>query len=138
MAKENISPVQAARTWFRRRFEDAVEPCPHDVTSFFFDLRLILPAGLPAGDVHRARQAVERRLHRTVRKCDRIVWSADGFFLLVATTDEARAGAAAERVHHDLCMMLEKGGHLEETADLGRDPIFAPHDPRSPFSAAHF
>jgi hypothetical protein len=49
---------------------------------------------------------VERRLQRTVRKKDRIVWTADGFFLLVATTDPARAGAAAERVHADVCEHL--------------------------------
>lgn len=51
-------------------------------------------------------QAVERRLQCTVRKKDRIMWTADGFFLLVATTDPARAGAAAERVHADVCEHL--------------------------------
>lgn len=89
-----------------RRFEDIAVDRPLDATSFFFDLKLILPDGMTQSDVHRARQAVERRLQRTVRKKDRIVWAADGFFLLVATTDPARAGAAAERVHADVCEHL--------------------------------
>jgi hypothetical protein len=102
-----------ARASVRRRFEDAIEPRQHDVTSFFFDLKLLLPEGMTAGDVHRARQAVERRLLRTVRKKDRITWTADGFFLLVATTDSARAGAAAERVHQDVCAVLGTGDTME-------------------------
>jgi hypothetical protein len=89
-----------------RRFEDVAGERPLDATSFFFDLKLILPDGMTQSDVHRARQAVERRLQRTVRKKDRIMWTADGFFLLVATTDPARAGAAAERVHADVCEHL--------------------------------
>ena len=85
MRKAQINHRSAERASIRRRFEDVVEPRPHDVTSFFFDLKLMLPEGMPAGDVHRARQAVERRLLRTVRKKDRITWTADGFFLAVAT-----------------------------------------------------
>ncbi len=89
-----------------RRFEDLVAEFPEDVTSFFFDLKLMLPAGMTGSDYHRAREAVERRLLRIVRKKDRVVWTADGFFLLVATTDVARAGAAAERVERDVSTSL--------------------------------
>lgn len=89
-----------------RRFEDLVAGFPEDVTSFFFDLKLMLPAGMTGSDYHRAREAVERRLLRIVRKKDRVVWTADGFFLLVATTDVARAGAAAERVERDVSTSL--------------------------------
>lgn len=94
---------------FHRRFEDVAEDKRDDAVSFFFDLKLMLPAGLPAQDLHRARLKVERRLHRVVRKRDRIVWTADGFFLLLATTDPARAGAAAERIHQDICAVLTGG-----------------------------
>jgi hypothetical protein len=140
MRKANVSRLMGERGWVRRRFEDAVEPRQHDVTSFFFDLRLILPPGMPAADVYRARIGVERRLHRTVRKHDRIVWCADGFFLLVATTDEARAGAAAERVHADLCAMLDGAGAVDGTLyeDTNPAPCFMPVDEdavRRPFAA---
>jgi hypothetical protein len=91
-----------------RRFEDLVAGFPEDVTSFFFDLKLMLPAGITGPDFHLARQAVERRLLRVVRKKDRVVWTADGFFLLVATTDVARAGAAAERVEQDVTALLAR------------------------------
>lgn len=90
----------------RRRFEDFSDEISDDAASFFFDLKLMLPEGMTAADVHRARQAVERRLLRTMRKKDRIVWTADGFFVLIATTDPARAGAAAERIHEDICAVL--------------------------------
>jgi hypothetical protein len=123
--KAQINHREAERASIRRRFEDAVEPRPHDVTSFFFDLKLLLPQGMTAGDVNRARQAVERRLLRTVRKKDRVTWTADGFFLLIATTDPARAGAAAERIQQDVCTVLGTGDTMEtvvrevdpETAD---------------------
>lgn len=91
----------------RRRFEDFADEAPDDAASFFFDLKLMLPQGMTAADVHRARQTVERRLQRTVRKKDRIVWTADGFFVLIATTDPARAGAAAERIHEDIRAVLD-------------------------------
>lgn len=94
---------------YRQRFEDFSGEPPMDASSFFFDLKLMLPDGMTQSDVHRARQTIERRLQRTVRKKDRIVWTADGFFLLIATTDPARAGAAAERVHEDVCSLL--AGH---------------------------
>jgi hypothetical protein len=94
----------------RQRFEDLTHgPRPQDGASFFFDLKLLLPAGMTAPDVQRARQTVERRLLKTVRKKDRIVWTADGFFLVMATSHPARAGAAAERIHQDLCALL--AGH---------------------------
>lgn len=89
-----------------RRFEDLRPGFGDDVISFFFDLKLILPSGLTSGDVQRARQTVERRLQRIVRKKDRVVWTAEGFFLLVATTDKARAGAAAERIEQDVALTL--------------------------------
>jgi hypothetical protein len=94
----------------RQRFEDLADgPPPHDGASFFFDLKLMLPDGMTAHDLQRARQTVEHRLQRTVRKKDRVVWTADGFFLLMATSHPARAGAAAERVHQDLCALLAGG-----------------------------
>lgn len=92
----------------QQRFEDLAHgPLPMDGASFFFDLKLMLPAGMTAPDVQRARQTVERRLQKTVRKKDRIVWTADGFFLVMATSHPARAGAAAERVHQDICDLLQ-------------------------------
>ena len=91
----------------QQRFEDLAHgPLPMDGASFFFDLKLMLPAGMTAPDVQRARQTVERRLQKTVRKKDRIVWTADGFFLVMATSHPARAGAAAERVHQDICALI--------------------------------
>lgn len=99
-----------------RRFEDLRPGFGDDVISFFFDLKLILPSGLPAGDVQRACQTVERRLQKIVRKKDRVVWTADGFFLLVATTDKARAGAAAERIEQDIALTLGLG---ENGRDFG-------------------
>jgi hypothetical protein len=114
MKKSSISHSTAERASFRKRFEDMIEAAPFDVTSFFFDLKLLLPPGMVASDVHRARLSVERRLMRTIRKKDRIVWSPDGFFLMLATTDPARAGAAAERVHQDICVVL---------ADAGATPV---------------
>lgn len=91
----------------RQRFEDLADgPRPLDGASFFFDLKLMLPPGMTAPDVQRARQTVEHRLQKTVRKKDRIVWTAGGFFLVMATSHPARAGAAAERVHEDVCALL--------------------------------
>lgn len=133
MKKVHVRHSPAARASFRKRFEDMVEAAPYDVSSFFFDLKLLLPPGMVASDVHRARLSVERRLMRTIRKKDRIVWTSDGFFLMLATTDPARAGAAAERVHHDICAVL---------ADAGAAPVDAAvrvADPdeckRAPFAA---
>jgi hypothetical protein len=77
-----------------------------DGASFFFDLKLMLPAGMTAPDIQRARQTVEHRLLRILRKKDRVVWSGDGFFLVIATSHPARAGAAAERIHEDICAVL--------------------------------
>jgi hypothetical protein len=114
MKKAHVRHSPAARASFRKRFEDMVEAAPYDVSSFFFDLKLLLPPGMIASDVHRARLSVERRLMRTIRKKDRIVWTPDGFFLMLATTDPARAGAAAERVHQDICAVL---------ADAGATPV---------------
>lgn len=114
---------RSACTHRRQRFEDFTGLPPTDASSFFFDLKLMLPDGMTQSDVHRARQTVERRLQRTVRKKDRIVWTADGFFLLLATTDPARAGAAAERVHQDVCALLAGHG---ATAPVRRGAQAAP------------
>jgi hypothetical protein len=112
MKKASVSHSTAQCASFRKRFEDMVEAHPYDVSSFFFDLKLLLPPGMTAADTHRARLAVERRLQRTIRKKDRIVWTADGFFLMLATTDPARAGAVAERVHQDVCAVLAGAGAI--------------------------
>ncbi len=117
---------------FHRRFEDLAEDKRDDAVSFFFDLKLMLPAGLPAPDIHRARLNVERRLYRVVRKRDRIVWSADGFFLLLATTDPARAGTAAERIHQDICTVL--GDIADPRADALR---VADDDSCAPLARKH-
>lgn len=91
----------------RQRFEDvALNNPPQDGASFYFDLKLMLPPGMTGRDIQRARQAVEHRLLRILRKKDRVVWSGDGFFLVIATSHPARAGAAAERIHQDICAML--------------------------------
>ena len=94
----------------RQRFEDValVDP-PLDGASFYFDLKLMLPPGTTGRDIQRARQAVEHRLLRILRKKDRVVWSSDGFFLVIATSHPVRAGAAAERIHEDICTLLEGG-----------------------------
>ena len=89
-----------------QRFEDA-SPAPQDeAASFFFDLRLMLPSGMTAHDVQMARQAVEHRLQRVLRKKDRITWTADGVFVSIGTGHPARAAAAAERIHQDICELL--------------------------------
>ncbi len=94
------------RTDRHQRFEDA-SPAPHnEAASFFFDLRLMLPSGMTAHDVQMARQAVEHRLERVLRKKDRITWTADGVFVSIATGHPARAAAAAERIHQDICELL--------------------------------
>jgi hypothetical protein len=88
------------------RFED-VSPAPeNDAASFFFDLRLMLPAGMTTHDVQVARQAVEHRLQRVLRKKDRIMWTADGVFVSIGTGHPARASAAAERIYQDICELL--------------------------------
>lgn len=129
MRKAQINHPLTERALVRRRFEDAVEPRPHDVTSFYFDLKLMLPAGMTASDIHQARVAVDRRLLRTVRKKDRVIWTTDGFFLAVATTDPARAGAAAERVHQDVCAALGTGDTMQpairEVDPDYADPVYA-------------
>jgi hypothetical protein len=89
-----------------KRFDDLAHVPPNDAASFFFDLKLILPAGTTGHDVQRARQKIEHRLQRTLRKKDRVVWTADGFFLSMGTVHPARAAAAAERVHKDICKLL--------------------------------
>ena len=89
-----------------QRFEDASPAPQNDAASFFFDLRLMLPPGMTLHDVQVARQAVEHRLQRVLRKKDRIVWTADGFFVSIGTGHPARAAAAAERIHQDICELL--------------------------------
>jgi len=108
MREAHVSHSMLQHASFRRRFEDLAEDANDDAISFFFDLKLMLPAGLTATDFHRARLNVERRLHRTVRRKDRIAWTDEGFFLLLSTTDPARAGAAAERINADICAALGK------------------------------
>ena len=109
-----------------RRFEDLRPGFGDDVISFFFDLKLILPPGLTSSDVQRARQTVERRLQRIVRKRDRVVWTADGFFLMVSTTDKARAGAAAERVEQDVALTLGVGDNARDFGHWCDDDVDAP------------
>lgn len=134
MKKARTRRSQADRDSLRKRFEDIVEPGPYDVSSFFFDLKLLLPPGMIASDLQRARLSIERRLMRTIRKKDRIVWTPDGFFLMLATTDPARAGAAAERVHQDICAILADAGATPvDTAVRVADPDECL---RAPFAAA--
>ena len=102
-----------------QRFEDHAFTPQDEASSFFFDLRLMLPPGMTAHDVQMARQTIEHRLQRTLRKKDRIVWTADGFFISIGTEHPARAAAAAERIHQDLCALLNGdtvtgGGKREE------------------------
>lgn len=138
MKKASVSHSTAERASFRKRFEDMIEAAPYDVTSFFFDLKLLLPPGMTASDVHRARQSVERRLQRTTRKKDRIVWTPDGFFLMLATTDPARAGAAAERVHQDICTVLADTGAMPADAAVRvADPDECRRTPFPPAAAGH-
>lgn len=107
----------------RQRFEDVADDPPQDGASFFFDLKLILAPGMTAHDVQSAREAVEQRLQRTVRKEDRIVWTADGFFLVIATTHPARAATAAERVHQHICALLAQNSVVPaEAIAESRDP----------------
>ena len=89
-----------------KRFEDLSHVPQHDAASFFFDLKLLLPPGITGHEMQRAKQKIEHRLQRIVRKKDRIVWTADGFFLSMATSHPARAAAAAERIHKDICEHL--------------------------------
>jgi len=125
MREAHINHPAPERVSYLRRFEDLAHDRDEDAITFFFDLKLMLPSGLTAPEIHRARVKVEHRLHRTVRKKDRIVWSADGFFLLLATTDPARAGAAAERIHQDICEAL--GDSIVKPDDLQGDPHPPPH-----------
>jgi hypothetical protein len=89
-----------------QRFEDHAATPQDEASSFYFDLKLMLPAGMTAHDVQQARQTIEHRLQRTLRKKDRIVWTAGGFFISIGTEHPARAAAAAERIHQDLCEVL--------------------------------
>jgi hypothetical protein len=102
-----------------QRFEDHAHTPQDEAASFFFDVRLMLPPGTTAHDMQMARQAVEHRLQRVLRKKDRIVWTADGFFLSIGTGHPVRAAAAAERIHQDLCALLAgdtvHGGERRET-----------------------
>jgi hypothetical protein len=123
MREAQINHPGPERVSYRRRFEDLADDRDEDAISFFFDLKLMLPDGLTASEIQRARVKVEHRLHRTVRKKDRIVWTADGFFLLLATTDPARAGAAAERIHQDVCAALD--GHTMRTTAREDDALTA-------------
>jgi len=89
-----------------QRFEDHALTPQDEASSFFFDLKLMLPPGMTAHDVQQARQTIEHRLQRILRKKDRIVWTASGFFISIGTEHPARAAAAAERIHQDLCSVL--------------------------------
>jgi hypothetical protein len=103
-----------------KRFEDLSHVPPDDAASFFFDLKLLLPPGTTGHDLQRARQKIEHRLARTLRKKDRVSWTADGFFLSMATSHPARAASAAERIHNDICEFL------------GRDTVAARAEPHKP------
>ena len=104
-----------------QRFEDHAFTPQDEASSFFFDLKLMLPPGMTAHDVQMARQTIEHRLQRTLRKKDRIVWTAEGFFVSIGTEHPARAAAAAERIHQDLCALLRgdtvAGGGKHESSD---------------------
>jgi hypothetical protein len=76
---------------------------------FFFDLERLLPQKLAPHERQRARQTAEHRLQRMVRKKDRIVWTASGFYLLIGSVDPDQAFAAAERVRHDIVAALRDG-----------------------------
>jgi hypothetical protein len=114
----------------QQRFEDMTPAPQNDAASFYFDLRLMLPAGMTAHDVQMARQAVEHRLQRVLRKKDRIMWTADGVFVSIGTGHPARAAAAAERIHQDICKLLAgdtvNGGTRRE----------APGEPAAPYGQA--
>ena len=113
-----------------QRFEDHAVTPQDEASSFFFDLRLMLPPGMTAHDVQQARQTIEHRLQRILRKKDRMVWTADGFFVSIGTEHPARAAAAAERIHQDLCSILNgdtvSGGGKREATDT------APYSHRQP------
>lgn len=96
------------------RFEDMTPAPQNDAASFFFDLRLMLPEGMTAHDVQMARQAVEHRLQRVLRKKDRIMWTSDGVFVSIGTGHPARAAAAAERIHQDICELLAGNAPRED------------------------
>ena len=136
MGKGRISHSRSA---FRQRFDDLTDHPPHDGASFFFDLKLMLPDGMTAHDMQRARQTVERRLQRTVRKKDRIVWTADGFFLLIATSHVARAGAAAERILEDISALLTGGARQNARSDASPETSrpYAPPASAQSLSPAH-
>jgi hypothetical protein len=111
-----------------QRFEDHALTPQDEASSFFFDLKLMLPPGMTAHDVQQARQTIEHRLHQLLRKKDRVVWTADGFFVSIGTEHPARAAAAAERIHQDLCALLNgdmmKDGTRRETCEP--NPYSAP------------
>lgn len=139
MGKGHVHHSKIERASLRRqRFEDFSNEAPDDAASFFFDLKLLLPEGMTAADIHRARQAVERRLQRTVRKKDRIVWTAEGFFVLIATTDPARAGAAAERIHEDIRAVLGTTEAQTNARSSADEPApVPPPRPRKPAADRH-
>jgi hypothetical protein len=114
------------RTDRQQRFEDMSYTPQQDAASFFFDLRLMLPPGMTAHDVQMARQAVEHRLQKVLRKKDRILWTADGFFVSIGTGHPARAAAAAERIHQDICELLAG----KTLADAHREPELCESEPR--------
>lgn len=108
-----------------QRFEDHADTPQDEASSFFFDLKLMLPPGMTAHDVQQARQAVEDRLHQLLRKRDRIVWTADGVFVSIGTEHPVRAAAAAERIHQDLCALLngdtiKRGTHRDPQEPTAR------------------
>ena len=116
----------------RDRYDDLVHMPHSDAASFFFDLKLLLPPGMTAHDVQIARQKIEHRLQRTLRKKDRVVWTAQGFFVMMETSHPARAGAAAERLQQDLCAFID-GDMLGKR----RPASLAPPPPRPARPNAH-
>jgi len=66
--------------------------------AFFFDLEILLPHQPMARGFESAKRIVESRLHRVVRRKDRIFWTVSGFYLVIASRDVAQAWTVAERV----------------------------------------
>jgi hypothetical protein len=125
------------RSSHQQRFEDHAFTPQDEASSFFFDLKLMLPPGMTTHDVQQARQTIEHRLQKILRKKDRMVWTAEGFFISIGTEHPARAAAAAERIHQDLCSLLNgdtvRGrGQAEragEPAPYGHPQPAKPHHP---------
>ena len=87
---------------------------PQQRTTFFFNLEPLLPHPPVANGFSRTRLMVESRLQRIVRRRDRIVWTARGFYLVIASDHFDRALVVAERVRDHI---------LEHCAGLHELPL---------------